>query len=242
MKGVAMSVQLQSFRYLSQVTAIGGDKTTGLIQAAYAKATASVDGASSVAATEEVKERTLEDVKKEFYDFLDSLQTSAGLSKTPINVTVSDAAFERMLDDPEYMQRMKDLCRRDLCDPAWNTGSITPTYLHVNITDNTDNEFGSEYVCHSYNYDRGPNYEAETANSFWSKNTGKNDESKKIREKRREEKEMLELLLDRAQQRKEMLNSSWQSTFSYNNASFGYGDNGSGQSIAKNIGSLLHEA
>jgi hypothetical protein len=136
----------------------------------------------------------VEDVKKEFYDYLDSLPVSSGLGKTPINVTISEGAFERMLDDPEYMQRMKDLCKRDLCDPAWDSrGTLgPPTYIHVNITDNTNNQFNSEYVATSYNYDRGSNYESETESSFWSRRAKKDDGAEKARDKKSEEKRQLE--------------------------------------------------
>ncbi len=63
------------------------------------------------------KETTVEDVKKEFWDYLNSLDITQSGS---ICVLVSDSAWERMTTDPEYKQKMMDLCKRDLCDPAWN--------------------------------------------------------------------------------------------------------------------------
>lgn len=231
-----MNIQMQSMSYLSQFTAINGgikqNQTTYAASALKTSNSTAVAATVEVTVTDEVKERTVEDVKNEFYDYLGSLQISRGLGNTHINVTVSEAAFERMLDDPEYMQRMMDLCKRDMCDPAWNTHPIETPYMHINITDNTNNQFNSEYVASTYGGDGyGSNFESETANSFWSKKSDKSDESKKIREKRQEEKEMLEFLVERAQQRKEMLNASWESLPLPNNG-FAYDDNGHEQPAA----------
>lgn len=51
------------------------------------------------------KPQTVDDVKKEFYDYLDSLSISPGLSQTPLSVNVTEKAFEKMLADPEYKQK-----------------------------------------------------------------------------------------------------------------------------------------
>lgn len=238
-----MSVQLQTANYFQQITALVGKHNRA--QTTAAQTSVSVEASVEVNGTEEVKERTLADVKQEFYDYLDSLPLSAGLRTTKINVAIADSAFERMLTDPEYEQQMKDLCKRDLCDPNWNRPIPgPPTYIHIRISATPDPEFNSEYLASSYNSGTGPSYEADTQNSFWSRRTKKNDESKKIQEKRQAEKEQLEALLQRAQDRKKMLTDGWQSSFFANLTTqtgfsqSGYGSTGSGSPA----GSLFAEA
>ena len=203
-----MTVQLGSFalmnRYLSGTAnanrnnpAQGADKT---------EAFASV--IVEVGSVETVKEQTLDDVKKEFYDYLDSLPISAGLGNTPINVTISDAAFERMQTDPEYKQRMKDLCKRDLCDPGWNNRGAMgpPTYMHIQITPDTDNKYNSEYLATSYNSGAtSSNFKSESENSFWSRRTKKREEAEEMREKRLEEREAFERLLGRLREQRALM-------------------------------------
>lgn len=209
-KGSPISIQFDPCGYGSQYPTGTTNANQKSAAAEYGKFEISASVTVETASVEKTGEPTLEDVKKEFYEYLDSLPVSAGLGGTPINVTVTEEAFERMRTDPEYMQRMKDLCKRDLCDPAWNDRSMMgpPTYMHINITDNTNNEHNSEYVATSYNYDTGSNYESETANSFWSRRTKKREEAEKIAEKRQEEREALERFLDRMREWKELFASS----------------------------------
>lgn len=201
-----MSIHFPTASYLQQFAAARQDRN----QAGSFSTEFSITATTKTTAAEEVQaEQTLDDVKKEFSAYLDSLAISPGLKNTPINVTISDAAFERMLTDPDYKQRMMDLCKRDMCDPAWNAGNA-PKYMHVQITHDTNNQYNHEFVSHSYNYDTGPNYEAETRNAFWSKKAKKSDDSQKIREKRLEEKKQLEAIMQSIQDRRKMLVDSWQ--------------------------------
>lgn len=151
--------------------------------------------------------QTVEDVKKEFYDYLDSLSLSPGLSTTPIAVNITEAAFEKMLADPEYKQKMKDLCARDLCDPAWGT-TMLPSgqpLIPASIVVNIDADVEEEYVATSYNHPNDRDM-ADKGDSFWSRRTKKDKKAeKKADEKRAQEKrEMLEFLQERADERKRM--------------------------------------
>lgn len=146
--------------------------------------------------------QTVEDVKQEFYSYLDSLTLSSGLAGTPIRVDITDAAFEKMLADPEYKQKMKDLCARDLCDPGWNKSAamgLKPSALVVTI----DADCEEEYLATSYNH---PDYRSKAdGDGFWNRRAQKSDSDRKAQEKRRLEKEaMQELLGELAAERKRL--------------------------------------
>lgn len=144
--------------------------------------------------------QTIDDVKKEFYSYLDSLAISPGLSNTSISVNITEAAFEKMLVDPEYKQRMKDLCARDLCDPAWTRMAgmgLSPSASVITI----DADCEEEYLASAYN---SPSHRSKAdGDSFWSRRTKKNKEAREDSEKQAaERKEMLEFLQGRAAERK----------------------------------------
>lgn len=145
--------------------------------------------------------QTVEDVKQEFYSYLDSLALSSGLASTPIRVDITDAAFEKMLVNPEYKQRMKDLCARDLCDPGWNKAAAmgrTPSAMVITI----DADCEEEYLATSYHH---PDYRSKAdGDGFWNRRAQKSDSDRKAQEKRRLEKEaMQELLGELAAERKQ---------------------------------------
>ena len=144
------------------------------------------------------RERTVDDVKKEFYDYLGSLNiTSPGLDGTAVDVTISDKAFEKMLNDPKYEQKMKDLCARDLCDPAWNSMPFGIQKLHVTIDDS------GEYTCTSYNEGYQGSGLNDDPDAFWSRRSAKKKENDEIAsEAAQKRKEMLDFLLERADARK----------------------------------------
>jgi len=183
-----------------------------LMQSAMGKAdkgsTANADFSVNVTEVEVVEKtgepQTVEDVKKEFYDYLDSLSVSPGLSTTPISVNITEAAFEKMLADPEYKQKMKDLCARDLCDPAWGSPyplsgkPMIPSAMVVTI----DADVDEEYLATSYNHPQDSG--KADGDNFWSRRTKKDKKAaKKADEKRAQEKrEMLEFLQGRADERK----------------------------------------
>lgn len=151
-----------------------------------------------VTATEEVREPTVADVKKEFYDYLDSLPLSPGLSNTSISVNITEAAFERMLGDPEYKQRMKDLCARDLCDPDWVKLPPAATVIAID-TDCEEEYLGSAYSSEQH---RG----MANSDGFWTRRAKTKKAERKDEEKRaREKRELMEFLQERADERKRLL-------------------------------------
>ena len=145
--------------------------------------------------------QTIDDVKKEFYDYLDSLPISPGLGNSPISVNITDAAFEKMLADPEYKQKMKDLCKRDMCDPAWS--KLPPSGMQITI----DADCPEEYLATSWNApDGGRNVDR---NGFWTKGA----KDKKAARKAQEKREMLEFLQEKADQRKRLANERVQAAY-----------------------------
>ena len=155
--------------------------------------------------------QTIEDVKREFHAFLDSLQLSRGLSGTAISVNVTEAAFAKMLVDPEYKQRMMDLCERDLCDPAWNkmgAMGIAPSDMVVTIDADVENEYRASSYGSAY---KGKADEAANAgDSFWTRRAKRGKAAREESERLAlERKEMLAFLQTRALQKKAGVSSSF---------------------------------
>lgn len=162
---------------------------------------------STVTATEDPAPQTIDDVKKEFYDYLDSLAISPSLARTPLSVNIPDAAFEKMLADPEYKQKMKDLCARDLCDPAWT--KMPPSGINITI----DADCEEEYLATSYNSPDGAKNVNE--DGFWTRRAKKKKEEQEIlEEKAQEKREMMAFLQERADERKRVNKEFFASAFS----------------------------
>lgn len=146
--------------------------------------------------------RTIDDVKREFYEYLDSLPISPGLSRTPISVNVTEAAFEKMLADPEYEQKMKDLCKRDLCDPAWS--KLSPTGIAVTI----DADCEEEYLATSWSSPDG--HKNVDEDGFWTRRAKKRKAAREVEEKAAQERSgMLQFLQERADARKRLSKESF---------------------------------
>lgn len=145
--------------------------------------------AETAAAREAESPRTLDDVKRDFYDYLSSLPISPGLSGTSIVVNVTESAFEKMLADPDYEQKMKDLCKRDLCDPQWTKMAamgLAPAASVITIDADADEEYLASSMGSAVAASRG---DRDSANSFWT------NRSKRHRE-------MLEILQEKSHQRR----------------------------------------
>ncbi|MCC8165822.1 MAG: hypothetical protein LIQ31_06670 [Planctomycetes bacterium] len=201
MNPITSSYNSLQYTIQTAMAKVKGANPTGQAQFDASVSVTTVTATASTAATDETP-RTVDDVKKEFYDYLDSLQLSPGLSTTGIGVNVTEAAFEKMLKDPDYMQKMKDLCARDLCDPNWT--KLPPTGIQITI----DADVPEEYLASSWN---APGVGTVDETSFWNKKstdkTEKQNAEKKAKEKRQEKivqekREMLEFLQKRADERK----------------------------------------
>lgn len=120
---------------------------------------------------EDAAPQTVEDVKKEFYAYLDSLPIDPALFKTPVSVNVTGAAREKMPVDPEYKQQMMDLCKRDLCDPNWSRHAASGVPAPVGMVITIDADVENEYVASSFGSAYG-NKAEQAANgkiNFWTR-------------------------------------------------------------------------
>ncbi len=156
---------------------------------------------------------TVEDVKKEFAAFLNSLQiTQIG---TSISVSVSDSAWEKMAADPEYKQKMMDLCKRDLCDPAWGTKVPSPAVTTIRI----DADAEEEYLASGYG--SAVAHMADTSDSFWTRRDKRHKESlEAMEEAALERREMMKFLQERVDQRKQFAEGSSSSPFGPSTSSY----------------------
>ncbi|MCC8109643.1 MAG: hypothetical protein LIQ30_11505 [Planctomycetes bacterium] len=156
-----------------------------------------VDFSSVEISVEEVQTAapTIEDVKMEFAAFLDSLQiTQRG---TAITVSVSDSAWEKMAADPEYKQKMMDLCKRDLCDPAWGVSVPSPAVTTIRI----DADAEEEYLASGYG--SAVAGMANTSNSFWTRRSERHQAALEDMQKLAlERREMMDFIQQRVDQRK----------------------------------------
>ncbi len=130
-----------------------------------------------------------------------------------------------MLVDPEFKQKMKDLCVRDLCDPAWV--KLPPTGINITIDPNSE----EEYLASSWNSADGA--KNVNANGFWTRRT----KNRKAEEKAKEKKEIMELLRERAAERKR-LSETGVAAFS-NNHTIGSYSLSTKSSIASSLLALL---
>lgn len=97
------------------------------------------------------------------------------------------------------VQKMMDLCKRDLCDPAWASSPAMPAAVTVRI----DADAEEEYLASSYG--SAVTHMADTGNSFWSNRSEKNKTAQKdLDKKAQEKKELMAFLQERVDARKQL--------------------------------------
>jgi len=120
------------------------------------------------------KPKTLEEFKKEVYDILNSVPIT-GLAGSMISINISDAAFERMMNDEQFMKVQLGALIRDLGWPP--TPMYSPAYVVFEI-DPVDGYRGTSY---------GSNYksvfENRSKDSFWEKRRKKFKENMEEQQK-----------------------------------------------------------
>ena len=143
--------------------------------------------------------------KKEFYAEISNIQIHSTVKNAAINI--SEAAFKRMKDDPQYKEDILRLIRRDLCAPfIHNVSSLITVGSSIN-----------EYNATAWSVTADNDFWARSRNSYFLKRTSeergrKNDYARNLAdvtaEKRlleyrfeieRLEKEALEKKLQKAQ-------------------------------------------
>ena len=155
------------------------------------------DTAKTDASGDENKPQTLEEFKREVYGLLNSMYIHPSQSKTQISISISDKAFEKMMNDPEYKKEILNVIQRDL--GAAYPARAEPTYSCLRIGD--DGEYRGDAMGAAFEGE----FSTRSANSFWEKNTDRSaatyDQSKRNRqttdEKRLTEKYAMDRLLEK---------------------------------------------
>ncbi len=191
---------MSTYQYYMQTHQKSSNAASGQSSTATSGTTASVEFSVDITVEDVTPAApTVEDVKKEFAAFLDSLEiTQRG---TAISVSVSDSAWEKMAADPEYKQKMMDLCKRDLCDPAWDVKVPSPAVTNIRI----DADAQEEYLASGYGSAYADKAKtANTGNSFWTRRTERHQAAlEDMQRTANERREMMQYLQNRVDQRKQ---------------------------------------
>jgi len=119
------------------------------------------------ALSSEKAEKTLEEFKKEIYDIINSVSIT-GLAGSQIVINISDDAFEKMMNDEEFMKVNLGALIRDLSWPP--TPMYNPSYVIFEINA-VDGYKGTSYGSNYKNI-----FESKSQNSFWKKRKKKMEE------------------------------------------------------------------
>ncbi len=117
--------------------------------------------------------KTLEEFKKEIYDIINSVPIT-GLAGSQITINISDKAFEKMMNDEQFMKIHLGALIRDLSCPP--TPMYSPTYVVFEI----DTENGYRGTSYGSNYKS--TFENKSKDSFWEKRRKKFKETMKEQE------------------------------------------------------------
>lgn len=139
--------------------------------------------------------QTLDDFKKEVYDTINKMQVHPSQSKTQISINISDKAFEKMKNDPDYKDLMLRTIQRDL-NGAYPGGCVAPSYSIITIGNDC------EYKADAYGSAYGDVFSTKSANSFWEKNTKKAASSYNDSRKKTQSNARYQDILNQASERK----------------------------------------
>jgi len=110
--------------------------------------------------------------KQEFYQDIEKIKFHSTVKNAAVNV--SDKAFEKMKEDPQYREKMLSLLQRDLCS------SYAPRDTSVILT---VGESLDQYRGDSWPTNNDSGFWGRSKNSFYKKTDNKNhDDDKKLSE------------------------------------------------------------
>lgn len=159
--------------------------------------------------TQELSEaEEMELFKKEFYEDLSKVTNHRTVSNAAVNI--SEAAFKAMKDDPQYREKVLSLIQRDWGD------SYAPRNCSVLITVGTTL---NEYRADSWPVGYDSEFDVRSQNSFYKRTRDKKDNQKDLLEeyleKRAQAKELQQELLDekiaKAEQERSRRTKVWNS-------------------------------
>ena len=154
------------------------------------KSTKSVNSTVETGNTKELSEaEEMAIFKKEFYDELSRINNHRTVSNMAINI--SEDAFKKMKEDPQYKQQILNLVQRDWGD------SYAPRNCSVMITVGSSL---NDYRADSWPVGYDSEFDIRSKNSFYKKTSNKKDRQKELLE------EYLEKRAQVKKQQQEMLN------------------------------------
>ena len=101
------------------------------------------------------EDMTLDEYKAYFQDKMDALYTSPTQRNRNWVIDITDSAYERMKNDPEYEQRILDALAKN---KAYNFGKYIPSFSYTHIDDTWEK-------CTAYTYGMEDNYQTSSKSS-----------------------------------------------------------------------------
>ena len=171
------------------------------------KSTKSVNSTGETGNTKELSEaEEMAIFKKEFYDELSRINNHRTVSNMAINI--SEDAFKKMKEDPQYKQQILNLVQRDWGD------SYAPRNCSVMITVGSSL---NDYRADSWPVGYDSEFDIRSKNSFYKKTSNKKDRQKELLEEylekraqvKKQQQEMLNEKIAKQEQERSRLLRSW---------------------------------
>lgn len=151
-------------------------------------------------------EEELEVFKKEFYEELSKINNHRTVSNMAINI--SEDAFKKMKEDPQYKQQILNLIQRDWGD------SYAPRNCSVLITVGSSL---NDYRADSWPVGYDSEFYARSQDSFYKKTSDKKDKQKELLEEylenraqvKKQQQEILNEKISKVEQERSRLSQSW---------------------------------
>lgn len=200
------------------------------------KSTKSVNSTVETGNTKELSEaEEMAIFKKEFYDELSRINNHRTVSNMAINI--SEDAFKKMKEDPQYKQQILNLVQRDWGD------SYAPRNCSVMITVGSSL---NDYRADSWPVGYDSEFDIRSKNSFYKKTSNKKDRQKELLEEylekraqvKKQQQEMLNEKIAKQEQERSRLLRSWNNERLLSKASNAYEANAMTEAVTDSAFSL----
>lgn len=201
------------------------------------KSTKSVNSTGETGNTKELSEaEEMAIFKKEFYDELSRINNHRTVSNMAINI--SEDAFKKMKEDPQYKQQILNLVQRDWGD------SYAPRNCSVMITVGSSL---NDYRADSWPVGYDSEFDIRSKNSFYKKTSNKKDRQKELLEEylekraqvKKQQQEMLNEKIAKQEQERSRLLRSWNNERLLSKASNAYEANAMTEAVTDSAFSLV---
>lgn len=200
------------------------------------KSTKSVNSTGETGNTKELSEaEEMAIFKKKFYDELSRINNHRTVSNMAINI--SEDAFKKMKEDPQYKQQILNLVQRDWGD------SYAPRNCSVMITVGSSL---NDYRADSWPVGYDSEFDIRSKNSFYKKTSNKKDRQKELLEEylekraqvKKQQQEMLNEKIAKQEQERSRLLRSWNNERLLSKASNAYEANAMTEAVTDSAFSL----